>query len=128
MKADINITPLIDVLLVLLIIFMLIAPVPPQALDASLPRSPEDRGGPTPPTLVLEVRADDYALNTTPVLTRTDLEQRLRTTLDGRRDRTLFVKPVGDVSYERVLSAIDAAEGAGADRIGLVQAAPGKHP
>jgi biopolymer transport protein ExbD len=86
MKADINVTPLIDVLLVLLIIFMLVAPVAPRALEASLPRPPDGAAGPAPATLVLEVRADDFALNTSPVLTLEDLERRLRAAFDTPRD------------------------------------------
>jgi hypothetical protein len=75
MKADINVTPLIDVLLVLLIIFMVVAPVAPRALDASLPETREPPPGPTSPSLVLEVRADDFALNSTPVLTLHELDE-----------------------------------------------------
>lgn len=120
MKADINVTPLIDLLLVLLIIFMLVAPVAPRALGASLPRS-EGPSDPAPASLVLEVRADDFALNTAPVLTLGDLEGRLRAAFETRGDGTLFVKVEGDVPYERVVAAVDAAQGAGASRIGLVE-------
>ena len=121
MKADINVTPLIDVLLVLLILFMLVAPAPPRALEAELPRPPDGRGDPAPDGLVLEVRADELALNSTPVLTLADLEGRLRAAFETRGDRTLFVRAEGGVAYERVVAAIDAARGAGASRIGLVE-------
>ena len=83
MKADINVTPLIDVLLVLLIIFMLVAPVAPRALEASLPPRPEGRSDLPPTSLVLEVRADDFALNTSPVLT---LEEPREAAARGFRD------------------------------------------
>ena len=123
MKADINVTPLIDVLLVLLIIFMCVTPVAPTALDAALPRTDPTRG-PSAPALVLEVRAGDFALNTAPVLTLQDLERQLRAAFATRGDRTLFVKTADDVPYEKVVAAIDVAEGAGASRVGLVAETP----
>jgi biopolymer transport protein TolR len=122
--SDINITPLIDVLLVILIIFMIVVPVTPTKLDASLPQQPT---GPTPspaPTgLVLEVRADAFTLNTTPFLTRAALAERLRAAFVERRDPTVFVKVEGGVAYDRVIEALDIAREAGAGRIGLVDEA-----
>jgi biopolymer transport protein ExbD len=123
MKADINVTPLIDVLLVLLIIFMCVAPPVPTALGAALPR-PDISAGPPAPALVLEVRTDELALNTVPVLTLEDLDRRLRAAFETRGERTLFVRAADDVAYERVVAAIDVAEGAGASRVGLVAEAP----
>jgi len=123
MKADINVTPLIDVLLVLLIIFMCVAPAAPTALGAALPRT-ETSPGPPAAGLVLEVRTDDLALNAVPVLTLEDLDRRLRAAFEMRGERTLFVRAADDVPYERVVAAIDVAEGAGASRVGLVAEAP----
>ncbi|HEY8231630.1 MAG: ExbD/TolR family protein [Vicinamibacterales bacterium] len=120
MKSDINVTPLIDVLLVLLIIFIVVAPVAPRALDASLPET-RDTTDPAPPGLVLEVREDDFSLNSTPVLTLDELESRLRAALETRRDKRLFVRPTSDIRYSRLIAALDTATEAGASRIGLME-------
>jgi biopolymer transport protein ExbD len=76
---------------------------------------------------VVQVRADGFALNTTPVLSLDDLERRLRAAFEARPDGVLFVKVAGEVAYERVVAALDVAAGAGAARIGLVDEPEGVH-
>ncbi len=121
MKADINVTPLIDVLLVILIIFMLVVPVAPTKLDASLPQPrPTPGASPAPNGLVLEVRADAFALNATPYLTREALAEPLRVACERSKDPTVFVRVAEGVVYDRVIEALDVAREAGAGRIGLV--------
>ena len=116
-RAEINITPLIDVMLVLLVIFMLLSPGATRLLGAGLPG--RSGGGDPPPPLAVTVEPEVFRLAETPMAELRALEAALREALALRRDRTVVVKVSGEVPYARVVSALDAARGAGADRLGL---------
>lgn len=123
-KSDINMTPLIDVLLVLLIIFMIISNEPPRGLESLVPQPPPPDAQAPPReddrTVVIQIAADgSLKINdesTDAVLMGPRLEEIFKT----RAERVVFVKADPSLEYRNVAQAIDIAKGAGIDKVGLM--------
>ena len=120
-KAEINMTPMIDVLLVLIIIFLVIQPAVPTGLEASLPQSPTDNAQSTAShDIVITVeRGGTVRLNDEP-LDLTLLHGRLLQIFGARANSVVFIRGEKDLDFAQVAEVIDIAKGAGVDRIGLM--------
>jgi biopolymer transport protein ExbD len=120
-RAAINLTPMIDVLLVLIVIFMVIAPVTSKGLEALIPEPATKPQTHAEEPLVISVLINGSLRLNRDAATRDQLEERLARLLSTRGDRAVFVRGERGIDFQPVAEVIDLAKGAGTTRVGLME-------
>jgi TolR protein len=121
LKADINVTPLVDVMLVLLIIMMLIAPMLQKGVDVRLPQASNSASKPeTQEQTVVAIAADRRLFLNSTAVREEDLRQKITEDLESKKEKTVLIKADVDAPYSAVMSAMDRLREAQIENVGLI--------
>lgn len=119
-RAEPNVVPLCDVLLVLIIIFMVITPMVQKGIDVKLPETTSDTSATPVGLIVLTLKKDMSVMINQEAITLNMLQDRLRSIYSTRQDKTIFIRADAKLPFSRVIELIDIAKGAGAEILGII--------
>jgi len=120
LMSDINVTPLVDVMLVLLIIFMVTAPMMMQGVDVSLPEATAEPLESEKEHLIITINKENQVFISDFQVTVEFLGEKLKKILEGRSDREVYLKADKDISYGTVVRVMAEIKGAGVEKLGMV--------